>query len=68
MEANEWQSVLRRASEDINLSLATRQACRAANDEFVQLSMEVTRLSNKVDEMRLEVAALRKLAQEKVRP
>lgn len=63
MEANEWQSVLRRATEDINLSLALRQSCRAANDEFVQLSMEVTRLSNKTDAMRLEINALRRMAQ-----
>ena len=40
MEANEWQSVLRRASEDINLSLALRQSCRAANDEIERLRKE----------------------------
>jgi len=61
-EWKDWQSVLHRATEDTNLSLALRQACRSALDELTVVRDDVTRLQDKCSELRIEIAAVRKMS------
>lgn len=44
MDKQDWEPVLQRATEDINLSLALRQACRSAVEEIERLRARVAEL------------------------